>query len=175
MATAVHEAGHAVVAMVSGIHVPSLVIKTTVTKRSCGAFVKEFSGANERLDLDKAPDRRTAVVVLAAGERAEVRWLRDQGLWTATRAWAVEIGALNDQALARDIFGYYFGVDMQYGTSHDGHVDGADYWHYGSLAELILVPLWDQVLRIAGALNERERLTGDEAAAFSGLLNPACP
>ncbi|SEM79093.1 hypothetical protein [Streptacidiphilus jiangxiensis] len=167
-ASAHHEAGHAVLALALGVHIPAVSIGTEAGLSACG-HQRGFGGANEGV-RDQLVHARlgSALVVLAAGVRAELMWLRENGVdLPATRAWAVEVGGLGDQVIADWLLSLY-GHRLEHGTGHDLY----DYWQHEAVADAALAAAWGKVGVVAAALLERDRITGDEAAALIGLTNP---
>ncbi|MGV9270275.1 hypothetical protein ACWDRR_37175 [Kitasatospora sp. NPDC003701] len=166
--SAFHEAGHTVTALVLGIHVEAVNLGADLPNSVCGHPVS-VGGANEnmtdQLVLTK-PDH--ALVVLAAGVRAQLMWLRKAGVeLSADRAWAVEAGGLGDQTIA-DWLLRRQGHRLAYGTGPERY----DYWEHEKVADAALDAVWERVERVAAALLERGRITGDEAATLIGLTNP---
>ncbi|TRV73329.1 hypothetical protein FKN01_27545 [Streptomyces sp. 130] len=90
----------------------------------------------------------SCLTMLAAGELAHQRWLRDSGLFTSARASAVERGAVDDTGKA------------------------IGFWQFRPAAEALLAAHWEHVLNVAEPLESCGYLNGDEAAALTGLPNP---
>ncbi|WP_146259306.1 hypothetical protein [Streptomyces tateyamensis] len=161
-AVSVHEAGHTVIALHVGMHVKDVKIVERTRDLGCGPRL-ELEGTMSPGDYELA--HSAVVKQLAAGERAEQRWLRDYGLWTQDRGWAAEMGALHDRDAAIPRLRMFTGSDDL------ATVLGA-YVHFGDQAEEVLGQHWPAVLAVAGALDEEGELTGDQAATLAGLLNP---
>ena len=168
-AVAVHEAGHAAVALQLGLHLPPVSLTDPTELRVCG-HLAEIEGALDNLLLDGATVAEM-MTVLAAGERAEDRWLRETGLWTVTRAFFAERSAFADRDVARVHLAVY-GQDLCFGTSTAGAPDAADWWRANGLAGAALDGIWDNVLVLAGRIAEAGALSGDAAAAVCGMANP---
>lgn len=144
-ATAFHEAGHTVLALVLGVHVPAVRVSTEPGTSGCG-HPQGFAGANEGLaqQLWLAPLER-ALIVLVGGVRAETAWLGDVGVeMTDTRSFAVEVGGLDDQVQARNLLASY-GQEIEYGTGHPLR----DYWCHQGAADLLLTASWGNVCTLA--------------------------
>jgi hypothetical protein len=168
-ATAFHEAGHTVLALIHGIHVPAVRVSTEPGTSGCG-HPQSFAGTNEGLGQQlwlTAPLER-ALIVLSGGVRAEAIGLREAGVeMTDTRSFAVEIGGLDDQAQARNLLARY-GQEIEYGTGHTLR----DYWHHQGTADQMLTANWAKVSTLAATLLRLNRLTGDQAAELIDLSNP---
>src|SRR5262249_45447952 len=108
------------------------------------------------------------LAMLAAGELAEQRWLREAGLSTPARAWAVERGAQDDVAKAVERL-----RELRPGLEE--HAYRQLYWQYRPDAQRLVDENWDRILAVAGPLAERGRLDGDDAADLAALPNPAEP
>ncbi|MGW3308342.1 hypothetical protein ACWDG9_17350 [Streptomyces sp. NPDC001073] len=170
-ATAFHEAGHATLALIQGVHVPAVRVNTEPIASGCG-HSQGFAGANEGLgqQLWHAPLEQ-ALIVLAGGVRAEIAWLRETGVeMTDTRSFAVEVGGLDDQVQARNLLAFY-GQEIKYGTGHPLR----DYWRHQDSADRLLTASWGKVGALASTLLTYNRLTGDQAAELIGLSNPPQP
>ncbi|TWF92330.1 hypothetical protein FHX80_12650 [Streptomyces brevispora] len=159
---AVHEAGHLVAALVGGTHVIDVGLTSEEALFPCGP-VHGVSGVTHTGPMAVHPE--SYLTMLAAGELAHQRWLRNSGLFTPARAWAVERGAVDDTGKA-------IGVLRQHspGIPDDGYRQW--FWQYRPAAEALLVAHWECVLNVAGPLGSRGHLNGDEAATLAGLPNP---
>jgi len=154
-ATAYHEAGHAVTALAIGLPASDLAIAENACGR-CGAI--EFSGRNRAVDVSAAA-ARDVLMMLAAGVQSELLWLVEQHLLTPERAWAAEVGGLDDQGIARDV-ARSVGWELDYALSP---IELA--WNYASQqvrAQCLLVERWTQVTAVAMALAERRALASNE-------------
>ncbi|MFF8431069.1 hypothetical protein ACF07Y_39230 [Streptomyces sp. NPDC016566] len=165
MAVAVHEAGHLVLDLRVGIHVNSVEITPEDINNGCGAQ-RVVHGVTEIGIV--AVRRSQYVTMLAAGEQADLRWLREQGLWTPDRAWAAEMAALDDREKAIPV------VKDLVPTDHRLEAI-ATYWGFSDAAAAELDGCWQQVIAVATSLDSAGRLSGDEAAAIAGLANPPEP
>ncbi|MFJ9692677.1 hypothetical protein [Kitasatospora sp. NPDC101183] len=162
-AVSIHEAGHTLVALHVGMHVEGVEIVEQTRDGGCGPRL-ELGGATSLGGYELA--RSAVVKQLAAGERAEQRWLRDHGLWTQDRGWVAEMGGLHDRDAA--------GPQLRaYTRSDDQKTLLGAYAYFGDQAEEVLEQHWPAVLAVAEALDEAGELTGDQAAALAGLPNPA--
>ncbi|MFH9967844.1 hypothetical protein ACH4PR_41920 [Streptomyces mirabilis] len=166
--TAFHEAGHTLLALIQGVHVPAVRVSTEPGTSGCG-HPQGFAGANENLGQQlRLALLEQALVVLAGGIRAETAWLGESGVeMTDTRSFAVEVGGLDDQVQARNLLACY-GQQIEYGTGHRLR----DYWCHQDTADLLLTRSWRKVCTLAAALLECNRLTGDQAAELIDLSNP---
>jgi len=168
-AVAVHEAGHAAVALQLGLHVPSVSITEPTGTSACG-HLSPIVGAVDNVRLVGFTVGQM-MTVLAAGERAEERWLHETGQWTETRAFFVERAGFGDRETARGRL-TEFGQDLRFGTSTPDEPDAADWWRAHGLADSVLDGAWPKVLVLAEQIADRQTLPGDEAAALCGVANP---
>ncbi|MEV4868491.1 hypothetical protein [Streptomyces syringium] len=90
-------------------------------------------------------DIRTQLVYLPVGELAQVRWLREQELWTPMRGRATRSAATHDRATLRSL-----GFDWR--TRHAAAQE----------AETHLARHWSAVLDVAERLAAAGRISGDE-------------
>lgn len=162
---AAHEAGHAVAAFVVGIHVIGITLTTEREQQPCGPAVA-VSGVTDIGPLAVPVDGY--LTMLAAGEAAHRRWLRESGLYSADRAWAVECGALDDTGK---------GVDALREQVPELEDTGYRqlFWRSRPAAEALVDAHWNRVLAVAAGLARLGRLSGAEAAALAGLPNPPEP
>lgn len=159
---AVHEAGHAALALHLGIRFTSVSVADDLGH---GPDTPSASGSVECTgDLTAPPC--DVMLFAAAGERAADRWLRDTELWTPARAWVVEILADADRAVIDDVVRLLHPGGLTCGVSDDPSRDLAA---IHDQADALLDRLWEQVGRVADALNERGRLTEEQAAEAAGL------
>lgn len=147
---AIHEAGHAVAALLGGAHLHSAEIAIGVTGDAAGGEVRACNLA----------DGHGFAVFSAAGERASDRWLRKAGLWTPERAVANEVGARGDrqQFLAINAHVGFGDRDVDYLMVHD-------------LADQALDEHWKAVLQIADQLAQHGRLDAAQIVAIAGRAN----
>ena len=101
---------------------------------------------------------------LAAGERAETRWLHESGLWTPTRGWAVEWLASNDREKARTWVRDIFDEEMTYGIDPG---QTTDYETSHNRADKALDAVWEAIRAVADALVSCRRLTGTQIAEIA--------
>ncbi|MFF2612379.1 hypothetical protein [Kitasatospora sp. NPDC058046] len=161
-AVCVHEAGHLVVSLDVGMHVKTVEVDSYSWVPACGPRL-DFTGAVTHAPYEL---RHSAVIMqFAAGERAEQRWLREQGRWTEKRGWAAEMAALNDRGRAIERLIALTG-------SYDLETVLGRYVFLGDQVEGILDRHWPAVLAVAEALDAAGELTGDQAAELAGLPNP---
>lgn len=155
VSTAVHELGHAMVWLASGLHVQYLGVGIgSGGQAACTAVAKTPQELMARI---------TGVV---AGERAQDRWLREAGLWTPNLAAMAELGAAHDRAYVfacgpepRPSFG---GSDVDYSVLHD-------------LADEALDAIWGKIMKALPILIRVGRMTGDELADHVGVRNGLAP
>ena len=100
LGTAFHEAGHAVAAHHAGMPATAVEISIQPSCGRCGA--RRTHGRNIGMQLDVAATA-DQLLVLAAGVQAELLWAAEQGCADDATRWAIEVGGLDDQHLARDI------------------------------------------------------------------------
>lgn len=138
---AYHEAGHAVTALACGLTVDAIHLAPS---GQGDMFHCVISGTIFRWT--------DYVTMLAAGERAADRWLRESGLWTEERAWSVERGARTDRATAI-AFAAKHGEQLTL-TAHpwDGWTQICSY------ADARLNTHWERVVRLAEALSRCDSL-----------------
>lgn len=154
---AVHEAAHAVAALVAAGHVHHVQILTTVSLRTCEPADEGIKGGETQ--ACNIADSTDVAVFLGAGERAEDRWLREQGLWTPDVAAGIEMGAYGDRKILLEM------------NPHVGFGTGQDYAVVHDLADHFVSEHWGRVLAVAGELARRLRLDGDEVARLAGIPN----
>ncbi|WP_331742582.1 hypothetical protein [Kitasatospora sp. NBC_00039] len=143
-AVSVHEAGHTVVALHVGMHVQGVEIVEHTRDVGCGPRL-ELEGT-----MSPGPNElaySALVKQLAAGERAEQRWLRDNGLWTQDRGWAAEMGALHDRDAAVPSL-------RALAESDDPARLLWTYLYFGNQVEDVLDLHWAEVLVLGEALDE---------------------
>ncbi|MGW1027805.1 hypothetical protein ACWD4J_29640 [Streptomyces sp. NPDC002577] len=157
---AFHEAGHAVLAMAYGMRV--LTSEVIAWSREEGGFSVTGNTAFQAEDI--CPWRFAAQA--AAGEIAHAQYLMAYGLWTPERAYACTSDHDREQAIdILDGFGYRLGRDcIPEGGKSWGMVRG--------MARRKIGYLWREIRTVAHAMDERTRLTGDEIAALTGMVNP---
>jgi len=145
---AAHELGHAVLWLTHGIHVVDVGVG--VGRAECA---------------QPAPGLRGAwTVAVAAGERAQDRWLREQGLWTRGLGAFAEIGTRADRAAI-------FAADP---VPRPGFGDGGpDYADLHALADDALDRCRPMILRAIPHLLDAGTMTGDHLAACLETANPA--
>lgn len=156
---AFHEAGHAMLAMAYGVHVVSSEVIAWAPAPGSWSVT-----GNTVYEARRAHPWRFAAQC-AAGELAQVQYLMVAGLWTPERALAC--AADHDRELAVDVlaqFGYRLGrTTVPEGGKSWGMVRG--------MARRKVALLWREIHLVAHAMNERDKLTGTEIAALTGLVN----
>ncbi|MFF4403569.1 hypothetical protein [Streptomyces sp. NPDC001404] len=135
--TAVHEVGHAV----AGAATRDFWMGESILTLHPGAFTDARTSVGWG-------DTRTQLVYLPAGELAQVRWLREQGLWTPLRGRATRNAALHDHAALASL-----GFDWR--TRHTASLE----------AESHLARHWPAVVELAAVLSTTGRITGDAVCA----------
>ncbi|MFJ9826021.1 hypothetical protein ACIRSU_16850 [Streptomyces sp. NPDC101160] len=160
---AFHEAGHAVVAISYGVHVKT----SEVIAWSTGSDGYALTGNTSFQSDDVSPWHFAAQC--AAGEIAHVQYLMAYGLWTPERAAACAADHDRDQAIDVLIqFGYCLGRDhVPAGGKSWGQVRG--------MARRRVGLLWREIRAVAHAMNEQTKLTGEQIAAMTGLVNAPLP
>ncbi|MCF3104504.1 hypothetical protein IPZ58_23335 [Streptomyces roseoverticillatus] len=110
------------------------------------------------------------ITMCAAGERAEDRRLREEGLWTPERAWVAERTAASDRQRVVEVLRADRGMTLSYGHAPAGHFNYATVM---AAADAALHHLWDRVLSLAAALDQRGQLTGRQAARAAQMTHVA--
>lgn len=149
---AIHELAHGVLWLAHGVHVVSV-----------GVGVGR--GGLAECDQPRDADQRLGWAIgVAAGERAEDRWLRESGLWTEDLAAMAEIAARTDRA-------NILAADPQ---PRPGFGDGgeADYSEFHDLADQALDVHWDRISTVLPLLIMEGQMTGDQLASLVDLPNP---
>lgn len=156
--TAVHEAGHAVVYMAAGHPITEIELHEPGDRRFGGrAHVSYGPMTGPWLDW---------VVTAAAGECAEVRWMRETGRWSVERAWASERLAWADRRQVDEAYQKVHGRRVTFKGDHD---DWGDFAWVMDRADEALARVWDRVLTLAHHLTKHRKLTGAEAARVAGI------
>jgi hypothetical protein len=155
---AVHESAHTVLALAYGVPVISVEIIADVLGSDPGPIGSLTHGPFS------IPYLRHWVI-LAAGERAADRWLREGGLWTPERGWATERGAAGDRIAIADRIRDRWDETLTFGITHDV----TDYETLTATADAALAHIWPQVLTLAAALDHAGFLTGEQAAQITGF------
>lgn len=160
--TAVHELGHALVWLHQG--------GVRVRKVRLGPHLHTVSHRHVSGCTAKAPVHDTSRMLdwalgVAAGERAVDRWLREEGLWTPSRAAWAELTAKHD----RDLILGTAALDPRpaFGTAPGG----GDYADLHELADQALVQVWDRLRDAVPVLLSRESISGDELGSLVGTAN----
>ncbi|MEU9396838.1 hypothetical protein AB0D86_43455 [Streptomyces sp. NPDC048324] len=162
-AAAFHEAGHAVVTAAYGAHIKV----TGVIDLPAAGGRWELTG---RTEFDGPPIffwRYAAQC--AAGERAQVRYLKAAGLWSPGLQAAC---AHHDDYESTAVWFREAGLVL---TRDEDLPDGAYGMSWASaarIADLMLSMLWPYVEAVAAGIDARGLLTGDQAAALVGAVNP---
>lgn len=154
----VHEAAHAVAALVARAYVHSATV-TPHTEWGTAVPVRDGVPSGDTISCN-FPDGQAFAVFLGAGERAADRWLQQNNLWTPRRALGIELGAYSDREtflVANPHFG--FGADRNdYRVVHD-------------LADAFVIQHWDAITAVAKALATQLCLTGAQVADLARLPN----
>jgi hypothetical protein len=163
-AAAFHEAGHAVVAAAYGAHitvtgvidVPAEGVEWSLTGRT-------------GFDGPPIPFWRFAAQC-AAGERAQARYLKSAGLWSAdSEAASAHHDDFEHTAASFQNGGHVLTRD---GDMPDDAPSGMSWTTACRMADLMLSMLWPQVEAVAAGIDAHGLLTGDQAAALAGATNP---
>jgi hypothetical protein len=152
-----HEAAHAVVYMAYGHRIEYIAVHEDQGEHGCKAEMIPAVAYGEWWEF---------ALHTACGERASDRWLREAGLWTPERAWAVEREAGEDRARTAEYVDLGAHAEMTYGSAGREHTD---YAVIGDQADAILDRFWPQVLRLAGHLFEHgavDTVTAERVAGF---------
>ncbi|MCD9144363.1 hypothetical protein [Streptomyces albireticuli] len=165
-AIAVHEAGHAVLCMAFGIPVVEICVREDLGKTS-GEGGAAWVRTGDYWDVSYM----RYAAMCAAGERAQDRWMRETGLWTPQRAWAVERTAGSDRDVLAQALRTVCGTELRFGASRPG----VQYGTVQAVADSALSHLWDRLLCLAEALDDRGHLSGHAAARDAGLSYVAVP
>ncbi|MGK5543789.1 hypothetical protein ACSNOH_03475 [Streptomyces sp. URMC 127] len=161
---AVHEAGHAVLGFAFGIPVAAICVREDL------GMVGEGPAAWVQWGRYWDVPWQRSITMCAAGERAEDRRLREEGLWTPERAWVAERTAESDRQCVADVLRAHCGMTLSYGCASAGAID---YATVTAAADAALDHLWDRVLSLAAALDQRGHLTGRQAARSARLTHIA--
>ncbi|MER5432885.1 hypothetical protein [Streptomyces sp. NPDC002588] len=139
---AVHEAGHTTAAFVTGIDVTEVVLTPEQTQHPCDptAGVSGITGVS-RIAVPVGD----YLTMLAAGEVAHQRWLRDSGLSTPARAWAVELGAMDDVGKAVNRLREWVPGYEETGCRQL-------FWRYRPAAAELVDARWESVRAVVGGL-----------------------
>lgn len=156
--TAVHESAHAVVYMAAGYQIGEIVLHEPRDHSYGGrAHVNYLAASGPWLDW---------AVTCAAGERAEVRWMRETGRWSSERAWVAERLAWRDRSQIGEVYRSGHNRELTFNGDHD---DWGDYAWVMDRTDEALDLVWDQVLALAHQVTVRRHLTGEEAARITGI------
>lgn len=161
-AIAVHEAGHVAAMLHFGLPFESVAISDDLGKDQS----RPGNAGEVTVSRSFSAPLYDALAMLAAGERAQDRWLREAGLWTATRGWAAEAGALGDRHKILGAVYENFGAGITYGTGDDPCRDLAALHDH---TDALLDTLWGRVTALAEALDRRGRLSWEQAADAAGF------
>jgi len=146
----IHEAGHAVIGLRHLQQLAEVAIDDNAYPGHAG-YARWQSGM---------VDVRDYGVMMAAGERASLRWLRESGLYTEASGWAAEVLSLPDR---RAITSRLEDVGSTITFGRPGAAD-FDWGTFGHEADEDLARCWQQVMAVADRLQERGRLTGHEVS-----------
>lgn len=154
---AVHELGHALVWLDQGVHVRYVELKLRV---HLGTPVHGTAVAGPVRDRGRMLGWALGVV---AGERAVDRWLREEGLWTPSRAAWAELSAKHDRDA---ILASPIDPKPRFGSGL------ADYGDLHQLADDALVRVWERVRATLPVLLTRRSISGNELGRMTDLPNP---
>lgn len=164
---AIHEAGHAVAAFHAQIPVAPVEIMVLPPCGQCGS--PKSSGRNQglRLDVGTADD---TLRMLAAGVEAELLWAEGQGSMTDAERWAIEVGGIDDQRIARDVVDSLRVIgwpELNYGPP--GPAPRSWEWlHQRQQARSASERWWSQIEAVANQLAHCRRL---DRADITAVLN----
>jgi hypothetical protein len=156
---AFHEAAHTVLFLKAGIGVKAVWIRTDAGLPEVGEPIGRTEMETSMVPLEQL------LVAVAAGERAEDRWMREAGLWSPVRAWAAERSNIVDRGYVRSLVRQHLERELTYGVTDEGW---SDYAAIHAAADQALDRAWGDVLALAGALLDRHHLDGEEAARVVG-------
>ncbi|MFE2693673.1 hypothetical protein [Streptomyces mirabilis] len=156
--TAVHEAAHAVLYMSGGYKIGGIVLHAPGDMSHLGRAQVDY--------LEASGPWQDFVLACAAGERAEDRWLRESGLWSADRAWVTECHAWRDRSQVAEVLQTCHNRAL---TFCGDHGDWGDYAWVMDRTDEALDRVWDQVLALTRYLVEHRTATGEEAARIAGF------
>lgn len=149
--TTIHEAGHAVIGLRRRLQLAEIVLEDDEAQGSA-AYVRWRPGMVEARDH---------AVMVVAGERASLRWLRESGLYTQASGWVAEVRSGLDRRTAAACL-ESAGATITFGRPGAGDFD----WQtLADEADQDLARCWHQVTAVADQLQERGRLTRPEVAA----------
>jgi hypothetical protein len=157
--TSVHEAGHAVLYLAAGFEI------TYIEIHPAGSPQARDNKATAMLVGGSGPWLGFALAY-AAGERAADRWLREAGLWTPLRGWALERLSAHDRLRTAETIRAGLGREATFLGRRD---DPADYAWICDRADEALAEHWPRVTALGRHLTEHHRVTGEEAARIAGL------
>ncbi|CAC36629.1 hypothetical protein PV411_36435 [Streptomyces sp. NRRL_B-16638] len=156
---AFHEAAHTVLFLHAGIGVKSVWISPAIKPGEAGKPLGRTDMETSTAPLDQF------IVAVAAGERAEDRWMREAGVWTPVRAWAAERSNLGDRDFVRSLVRQHLDSELTFGVTDEGW---SDYSAIHAAADRALDEKWGGVLALADALLDRLHLDGEEATRVVG-------
>lgn len=160
---AVHESAHFVLFRHFGI-TPEYITITESEFLDDGRFQGWVSSGHVRTPAFRM-NREEYFQCLAAGERAEDRLMREEGYWTRTRAWAVELNntatGSSDRRVAEAVLKDCTGADMVYDL--DGSDPDHNWYSIQDRTDWTLDRNWDCIMNLAAAVVEHDFLPGNEA------------
>ncbi|MGW3413867.1 hypothetical protein [Streptomyces sp. NPDC000888] len=157
---AFHEAGHAVLSLAYGMRV--ITTEVIAWEPQPGNWAVTGNTAWQAQDTNAWH----LAAQCAAGPLTHIQYLMAYGLWTPERAAACE--ADHDRELAVDMLAQH---GFRLGRDHVPH-GGKSWGMVRGMARLKVAYMWAEIRTVAHAMDERDRLTGDEIAALTGLVNP---
>ena len=163
---AIHEAGHLVLSLQVGIPV-----KEAGIAEDLGVDPSSSEPAGH-IAWSGAPwfgAWKDYAVTFAAGEQAQMRWLKDEGLYTDRRGWAVEAHAWHDRHAVATSQAATTNppVSLSFGQPGTADFDWADLL---TEADQRLEKCWAQLLDVADALDRHGYLSRSD---IDRIINPA--
>ncbi|WP_424892341.1 hypothetical protein [Streptomyces sp. XH2] len=154
-----HEAGHAVLGLLKGMPVRRATLEPN-----------DLHSAHVEFGPWSSLPWWSYALMMAAGDRAGDRWLREAGLWTPQRAWIAERGCDSDRRKVAEtvpgpsvvIFGALpAGAQPQQGVAHYQSLqDEVDFW---------LDMYWPSVQKLANAMTEFRELSSHQISDVTGI------
>jgi len=158
--TSVHEAAHVVLYLAAGYGVEYIEIHPADSLRPGDPKATTMVRGGSGPWLEYA-------LAMAAGERAADRWVREAGLWSPLRGWALERLAAGDRVRVAEAVRAGLGREATFLGRRD---DPADYaWICDRADEALDEHYWPKVVALGRHLVSHHRVSGAEAARVAGL------